>query len=179
MTPSASTHVVRGGVWTNVASLCRSASRYNLSSTSRAMYYGFRVVRTLDTPLSATVNNSLSSNGPTFDQWMKDLAALPAEKQVDAVAAKLVELNPGFDGKMEKVARRKRRGDRFEFQLQKCAESSPLRALTGLKALNFAGEQKLTDLSPLRLNCRWRSCIAMGAGVSDLSPLRRGSRSRR
>ena len=37
---------------------------------------------------------------PGFDQWMKDVAALPAEQQVEAVSKKLMELNPGFDGKM-------------------------------------------------------------------------------
>jgi len=36
---------------------------------------------------------------PGFDQWEKETAALPAEKQVEAVARKLQELNPGFDGK--------------------------------------------------------------------------------
>ena len=34
------------------------------------------------------------------DAWIKQVAALPAEKQVEAVAAKLKELNPGFDGKV-------------------------------------------------------------------------------
>ena len=38
-------------------------------------------------------------NTPAFQQWMKDVAALPADKQVEAVAKKLMELNPGFDGK--------------------------------------------------------------------------------
>ena len=38
-------------------------------------------------------------NDPAFQQWMKTVAAMPAEKQVDAVAKKLQELNPGFDGK--------------------------------------------------------------------------------
>ena len=37
---------------------------------------------------------------PAFQQWMKAVAALPAEKQVEAVAKKLQELNPGFDGKV-------------------------------------------------------------------------------
>ena len=40
------------------------------------------------------------ANTPAFQQWMKDVAALPAEKQVEAVAKKLQELNPGFDGKV-------------------------------------------------------------------------------
>jgi hypothetical protein len=29
---------------------------------------------------------------------MKDVAAMPAEKQIEAVAKKLQKLNPGFDG---------------------------------------------------------------------------------
>src|SRR5262249_16886734 len=37
---------------------------------------------------------------PAFDVWLKQVAALPAEKQVEAVAAKLKERNPGFDGKV-------------------------------------------------------------------------------
>ena len=34
------------------------------------------------------------------DAWLKQVAALPAEKQVEAVAKKLKELNPDFDGKV-------------------------------------------------------------------------------
>jgi hypothetical protein len=30
--------------------------------------------------------------------WLKEVAALPVDKQVDAVTAKLKDLNPGFDG---------------------------------------------------------------------------------
>ena len=37
---------------------------------------------------------------PAFQAWMKAVAAMPAEKQVEAVSKKLVELNPGFDGKV-------------------------------------------------------------------------------
>ena len=36
---------------------------------------------------------------PAFQQWMKEVAALPAEKQVEVVVKRLRELNPGFDGK--------------------------------------------------------------------------------
>ena len=39
-------------------------------------------------------------NDPAFQQWIKTVAVLPAEKQVEAVAKKLMELNPGFDGKV-------------------------------------------------------------------------------
>ena len=38
---------------------------------------------------------------PAFQQWVKATQALPAEKQIEAVSKKLMELNPGFDGKIE------------------------------------------------------------------------------
>ena len=37
---------------------------------------------------------------PAFQAWMKATQALPAEKQIEAVSKKLMELNPGFDGKV-------------------------------------------------------------------------------
>lgn len=37
---------------------------------------------------------------PAFRQWLKDVQAMPAEKQFEAVSEKLVELNPGFYGKI-------------------------------------------------------------------------------
>jgi hypothetical protein len=37
---------------------------------------------------------------PTFPQWRKDVQAMPAESQVEAVCKKPVELNPKFDGKL-------------------------------------------------------------------------------
>lgn len=37
---------------------------------------------------------------PAFPQWVKDVQAMPAEKQLEAVSKKLVELSPGFDGKL-------------------------------------------------------------------------------
>ena len=52
---------------------------------------------------------------PAFQQWVKATQALPAEKQIEAVSKKLMELNPGFDGKltgsMEGPQDRERRGD--------------------------------------------------------------------
>ncbi len=121
-------------------------------------------------------------NSPDFEQWMKDVAALPAEKQVEAVSKKLVELNPGFDGKLtghdlstpvienglvKEVA----------FNTDKVTDISPLRAFVGLKSLDCNGDDmgiarktKFSDLSPLKgmqlttLNC-------CNTQVSDLSPL--------
>ena len=42
-------------------------------------------------------------NDPAFQKWLKETATLPAEKQLEAVSKKLIELNPGFDGKMTGV----------------------------------------------------------------------------
>ena len=48
----------------------------------------------------AGVQKPLAFETKGFDQWMKQVAALPAEEQVKAVAKKLQELNQGFDGKV-------------------------------------------------------------------------------
>src|ERR1043166_7907440 len=45
-------------------------------------------------------NRPLAFDDPAFQQWMKDIATLTAAKQVEAVSKKLMELNPGFDGKI-------------------------------------------------------------------------------
>jgi tRNA A-37 threonylcarbamoyl transferase component Bud32 len=111
-------------------------------------------------------------NTPAFQQWKKDVAALPAEKQVEAVVKKLQELNPGFDGKeTHEIAA----GTVTELRLisDNLADISPVRALEHLKVLACPGtldKRKLADLSPLRglkltfLNCSFSK-------VSDLSPL--------
>ena len=119
---------------------------------------------------------------PGFDQWLKTVAALPAEKQVEAVAKKLQELNPGFDGNVTGADGRGtpliKDGLVTEFGVytDHVADLSPVRALAGLKALACGGRHtgtgKLVDLSPLEgmsltsLNCR------QNPQVADLSPLR-------
>ena len=41
-----------------------------------------------------------NADAVAFDEWVQKTAALPADKQVEAVAAKLKDRNPGFDGKV-------------------------------------------------------------------------------
>ena len=113
---------------------------------------------------------------------MKSVAALPAEKQVDAVAIKLMELNPGFDGKMTgwfdlKGSPTIQNGKVTQagFATDNVTDISPVRALVGLKDLTCSGSGQgkgiLSDLSPLqgmslnKVNCG-------NSQVSDLSPLR-------
>jgi serine/threonine protein kinase len=111
-------------------------------------------------------------NTPAFQQWMKDVAALPAEKQVDSVAKKLQQLNPGFDGKELHSIDGGAVTD-LRFASDSVADISPVRALAHLRFLGCSGtwdKRKLSDLSPLRglkltfLNCSFSL-------VSDLSPL--------
>ena len=110
-----------------------------------------------------------------FDQWMKAVAALPVGKQVDAVAKKLQQLNPGFDGDITSdVTGGVVTG--LTFNTGHVIDIPPVRTLTGLAELHCGGVQggkaaKLSDLSPLagmkltRLTCG-------NSEVSDLAPLR-------
>ena len=83
---------------------------------------------------------------PAFQQWMKDVAAMPAEKQVEAVSKKLMELNPGFDGKVTEARwkgtpnDRKRRGHgRLGFATDQCDRHFAGAGSGRLKALNCSG----------------------------------------
>ena len=96
-------------------------------------------------------------NTPAFQQWMKHVATLPAEEQADAVAKKLQELNPGFDGK-ETHAIEGNVVTELEFATDSVTNLSPVRALTRLKSLKCASNiwdaskrvGTLSDLSPLK-----------------------------
>ncbi len=116
-----------------------------------------------------------------FAQWVKDVDGMPAEKQVEAVSKKLMELNPGFDGK---VAGHFGRGapliengvvTQFGFDndqgTRHVTDISPLRALKGLKWLWCGLTQgQLEDLSPLRGMQLVNLCCPY-TRISDLSPL--------
>ena len=115
---------------------------------------------------------------PEFQKWEKQVAALPARQQVQAVAMKLQELNStilstGFDGT---VTHKIEKGIVTElgFSTDKVADIAPVRALKQLKKLQcggtWAGPTTLSDLSPLagmkltHLELAWTR-------VDDLSPL--------
>ncbi len=111
---------------------------------------------------------------PAFEAWMKSVAAMPAEKQVEAVSKKLMELNPGFDGKvMPRIVNDAVIG--FEFLTENVTDISPVRALAGLKVLDcrggLMGIGKLSDLSPLN-GMQMTTLECSHTSVSDLSPLR-------
>ena len=97
---------------------------------------------------------------PEFQQWVGRVAELPAEKQLEEVSKKLMELNPGFDGKLSSFQDDSRPPDiergvvvTLKLITNQVTDISPLRALRGLKRLscNGVGEPGvLSDLSPLR-----------------------------
>jgi WD40 repeat protein len=109
------------------------------------------------------------------DAWLKQVAALPAEKQVEEVAAKLKELNPGFDGKVTpSIENGVVTG--LVFSTEDVTDISPVRALTRLQGLECSaggavGKLRLSDLSPLKELPLTYLHIG-GTGVSDLSQLK-------
>jgi hypothetical protein len=106
--------------------------------------------------------------------WEKSVAALPVEKQVEAVERRLRELNPEFRGNVEggirdgKVVWLRLLSDRV-------TDISPVRALKELESLGCGGSAprkgRLSDLTPLRgLRLQYLACAE--SQVSDLEPLR-------
>ncbi len=114
-------------------------------------------------------------NTPAFQQWMKDVAILSGEQQVEAVAKKLQEFNPGFDGKVTHKKIEGRTVRELHFVTDSVTDISPLRALAGLKSLRCrgsgGGKGRLHDLSPLQgMPLTELDCV--DTQVSDLSPLK-------
>ncbi|MBN8624805.1 MAG: SUMF1/EgtB/PvdO family nonheme iron enzyme [Planctomycetes bacterium] len=127
-------------------------------------------------------SSKLFMHDPAFPQWMKDVQAMPAEQQIEAVRKKLTELNPGFDGKMSAYSRsdppKITNGvvTAFGFDAKMITDLSPVRALTNLQVLNcstgpVAPRGKLADLSPLQ-GMKLGLLYCSNTSVSDLSPLK-------
>jgi hypothetical protein len=113
---------------------------------------------------------------PLDPAWLKAVAAMKAEQQVEAVKAELMKRNPGFDGKVTPLIDKNGVVTRLTFNTDNVADISPVRALPGLRALTCMGGPsatgKLADLSPLagmeltELHCQ------LNKKVRDLSPLK-------
>ena len=113
-----------------------------------------------------------TTNDIPLEKWIDDVATMPAGMQVNAVVKKLRELNPGYDGNEEHAIEN---GVVTEFQISGITRGdiSPVRALTGLKALRLKdGDKsgKSPDFSPLQ-GMHLTSLACMGMNVSDLSTL--------
>lgn len=118
---------------------------------------------------------------PGFDQWVKEVAAMPAENQVEAVSKKLVELNPGFDGKLygDSGAGTPSIHDGIVWNVHlltnEVTDISPVRAFAGLSHLTCYGSDqqlgKLVDLTPLK-DMKLVALDIRRNEASDLSPLK-------
>jgi WD40 repeat protein len=107
------------------------------------------------------------------DAWLKRVAAMPTKEQLEAVAAKLKELNPGFDGTV-KPTMEDGAVTHLEVFADDWTDISPLRSLTklrGLALLGHEGKCRLADLSPLK-GMPLTSLDIRNTQVSDLSPLK-------
>jgi serine/threonine protein kinase/Leucine-rich repeat (LRR) protein len=133
---------------------------------------------------------------PAFIQWVKRVSKMSGEKQLDEVMAKLKELNPHFDGKVERKNIEAGEVTGLWFFTDHVTDISPVRALTRLEQLGCHGSTfgagALVDLSPLdgmqltALSCNWTEVTDLrplknmpltglwceGTKIKDLSPLR-------
>ena len=112
---------------------------------------------------------------PIADAFMQKVAALPADKQVEAVAAELKELNPGFDGTIAQRQIDNGVVTGLRFSADNVTDLSPVRALGGLWWLACTGNEdaggRLANLAPLK-GMKLRHLDCSRTQVADLSPLK-------
>jgi WD40 repeat protein/serine/threonine protein kinase len=109
--------------------------------------------------------------GLSEDKWLPFVAGLSPANQAQAVADRLSEKNPGFDGRV-RVTVTAAAVTSWQMNTSQIEDISPLRVLKGLQRLNCSGWNcPLTDLSPLQ-GLPLRELHCGGTKVTDLSPLR-------
>ena len=119
---------------------------------------------------------------PEFKKWMQSVAAMPAEKQVEAVSKKLKELNPEFDGKLsgnfwdESSPPVVEDGNVVELVIftDNVADPSPIRAFSELRELRCNSKQgagRRLDLSSLN-GMKIRKLVCALSDNLDLSTLK-------
>jgi hypothetical protein len=121
----------------------------------------------------AAVRGPAPGGGATVEGWAREVSALPAEEQAGAVAQRLKERNPGFDGVVKATVVRGA-VKRLEVAADHVTDLGPARALPGLVELHCRGSApgkgRLADLSPLKgLRLVYLNCGQ--TRVRDLSPL--------
>jgi hypothetical protein len=186
---------VNGRTTANYAAPERRCERGNIAlAVNKTGCVEFRKIEIKELPPTKS-GQSTPEAAKVDEAWLKSVAGLSADEQVKAVAQKLRDLNPGFDGK---VTPKVEGGVVIGLQLRadQVADLSPVRALTGLRTFECTGsgnnKGKLADLSPLKglkltsLNCYLTqvadlsplqgmpltSLVCGQTNVSDLSPLR-------
>jgi hypothetical protein len=109
------------------------------------------------------------------DAWIRLVGTVAAEKQVEVVAAKLKELNKGFDGKETHRIDVKGVVAHYQFDGGRVTDLTPLRALKGLRSLDCSGggpgQGQLVDLAPLT-GLPLTVLHISNTQVEDLTPLK-------
>jgi serine/threonine-protein kinase len=201
-----SRHIIRGGSCCSPASHCRSSSRFPFDTTTSDFDKGFRVAlvaagsrdrASLAAKPSGPSEAALTFTDTALEKWARQVAVLPADKQVAAVARKLHERNPDFPGivipRQKEMLAQDWRWElnpalegklmagveygvvtELSFLSHQITDLAPVRALKGLRVLNCGamdGKGRLADLSPLA-GMKLTFLDIRFTQVSDLSPLK-------
>lgn len=127
------------------------------------------------------VGDGNPGDSPDFTKWMRGVAAMPGEKQVEAVSQKLKEFNPGFDGKLTNpwydgpLVLHDGRVVEIQIDTSKVTDLSPIRAFSELRLLQCTSQSRSTrrlDLSPLKgMKIRTLKCVLVNIDLSTLRGL--------
>jgi hypothetical protein len=176
-------HFTPSRITTGIELLRKMASLQSISTSSQGgVYSPAEFWRKYDAGEFGKPSSSSKffMHAPAFPQWVKGVQAMPAEQQIEAVRKKLMELNPGFDGKLTAAnglgSPRIVEGLVTQLGLlpDKVTDLSPVRALPGLRHLNCSSTYRrgrLADLSPLA-GMQLSHLLFKDTQVADLSPLR-------
>jgi hypothetical protein len=147
---------------------CRSTVGYdNKAETDTAVLGSLEALETINDQPVARFWKEVKTRQADFRDFLQVVPALTAEQQLAAVAARLKAHNPGFGGQ---VASKIEGGVVTEIGVGgTVTDLSPLRALVGLKVLNYS-EGPLSDLSPLK-GMKLASLNLDRTLVQDLAPL--------
>jgi WD40 repeat protein/serine/threonine protein kinase len=135
-----------------------------------------KTLKKIDEELAAEFWKEVEAQQAAFDAWVKTVAAMPPDKQVEAVKSELMKRNPDFDGKLQPVFDKDGVVTQLSFVTEKVTDIAPLRALAGLQSLTCNGAEwwgrgELADLSPLA-KLKLTSLSFQGTKVTDLAPLK-------
>jgi len=128
--------------------------------------------------LPGSLSDPIAKGASLSDQdWLRTVDGMSCPDQIRAFIARMMELNPGFDGG---VTHEIKNGfvSRIEFETKNVSNISPIKAFKNLKTLNCWGNRRdysqqglLTDLSPLKgLPIEDLSIIT--SPLTDLTPLK-------
>ena len=121
-----------------------------------------------------------AASGDALQSWIREVSALPADKQIEEVANRLRVFNPTFDGKIAGLDGNKPPTivggvvTEVDLNVDQITDISPLRAfgvLTTLWCRGSTGKANFSDLSPLA-GMKLVALSCSNAKLKDLSPLR-------